>query len=67
MGFVWACVVFSVWILIGAGLWAYWDDDQQTLLKQAKKDHEYLPQLLMLTWPVFLWKWLRRDKYKVVR
>jgi hypothetical protein len=55
-------IIFILYIIIGAGCWAYWDDEKGTLLEQAQLEHELLPMALMLTWPLFLWKWLRTDK-----
>lgn len=47
-----------IYIIIGAGCWAYWDKDGQ-LLDRATNDHELLPLILMVTWPIFLYKYLK--------
>ena len=44
------------YIVVGAMFWASFDDKDGTLLKQARNEHELLPILLMLTWPIFVLK-----------
>jgi hypothetical protein len=61
---IWFIGISVTYILIGAFVRAYFSrievvylDEDGSLLKQAETDHEVLPMLLVLTWPIFLVKW----------
>jgi hypothetical protein len=42
-----------MYIVLGAVFWSWFDDENMTLLKEAKAEHHSLPAFLVATWILF--------------